>query len=130
MRRARGTKAASAARSWPRSFPDCDQRSTRPWAKYSGPAVDDSHGAPSNKDMRKTILVVAGMFSVSLALVTWLGQSIADPAWLALGLALAAICITSYRKPKAGHLQFSPEAFARYRMCPRPTPPCGAVEPR
>ncbi len=46
--------------------------------------------------MRKTILVVAGLFAVSLALVTWLGQSIADPAWLALGLAIAALCIAGY----------------------------------
>jgi hypothetical protein len=32
--------------------------------------VDDSHAAPSNEVMRKTILIVAGMLAASLALIT------------------------------------------------------------
>jgi hypothetical protein len=71
--------------------------------------------------MRKTILVVAGIFAVSLALVTWLGQSMADPAWLALGLAIAAICIASYGALKAGLLEFAPEVLAGDVIVPRPS---------
>jgi len=78
--------------------------------------------------MRKTILIVAGMFSVSLALVTWLGQSIADPAWLALGLAIAAICIASYGTLKAGLLEFSPEVLAGDVIVPRPSRAGGDVK--
>jgi hypothetical protein len=71
--------------------------------------------------MRKTILVVAGIFAVSLALVTWLGQSMADPAWLALGLAIAAICIAGYGALKAGLLEFAPEVLAGDVIVPRPS---------
>jgi hypothetical protein len=83
--------------------------------------VDDSHAAPSNNDMRKTILVVAGIFAAALAIVTWVGQSIADPAWLALGLALAALCIAGYGTLKAGLLEFSPEVLAGDVIVPRPS---------
>jgi len=68
------------------------------------------------------------MFSVSLALVTWLGQSIADPAWLALGLAIAAICIASYGTLKAGLLEFSPEVLAGDVIVPRPSRAGGDVK--
>src|SRR3954465_15931131 len=71
--------------------------------------------------MRKTILVVAGIFAASLALVTWLGQSMADPAWLALGLATAAICIAGYGALKAGLLEFAPEVLAGDVIVPRPS---------
>jgi hypothetical protein len=71
--------------------------------------------------MRKTILVVAGIFAAALAIVTWVGQSIADPAWLALGLALAALCIAGYGTLKAGLLEFSPEVLAGDVIVPRPS---------
>ena len=78
--------------------------------------------------MRKTILVVAGIFAAALAIVTWVGQSIADPAWLALGLALAALCIAGYGTLKAGLLEFSPEVLAGDVIVPRPSRAGGDVK--
>ena len=71
--------------------------------------------------MRKTILIVAGMLAASLALITWLGQGIADPASLALGLAIAAVGIASYGTLKAGLLEFTPEVLAGDVIVPRPS---------
>jgi len=46
--------------------------------------------------MRKTILIVAGMLAASLA----------------LGLAIAAVCIAGYGTRKAALLEFAPEVLA------------------
>ena len=62
--------------------------------------------------MRKTLLTLAAIVAAFIAAVSWLGQNIADPAWLALGLALAAVCIATYGVIKAGLLEFSPEVLA------------------
>jgi hypothetical protein len=71
--------------------------------------------------MRKTILIVAGMLAASLALITWLGQGVGDPASLALGLAIAAVCIAAYGTLKAGMLEFTPEVLAGDVIVPRPS---------
>src|SRR3989440_8076039 len=78
--------------------------------------------------MRKTVLVLAAILAVSLAIVSWLGRNIADPAWLALGLAIAAICIASYGTLKAGLLEFSPEVLAGDVIVPRPSRAGGEVK--
>ncbi|MFN2646919.1 MAG: hypothetical protein ABR570_18165 [Burkholderiales bacterium] len=78
--------------------------------------------------MRKTALVLAAILSVSLALVSWLGNNIADPAWLALGLAIAAVCMAIYGALKAGLLEFSPEVLAGDVIVPRPSRAGGDVK--
>src|SRR5437764_8924508 len=78
--------------------------------------------------MRKTVLVLAAILAVSLALVSWLGRNIADPAWLALGLAIAAACVAVYGTLKAGLLEFSPEVLAGDVIVPRPSRAGGDVK--
>jgi hypothetical protein len=78
--------------------------------------------------MRKTALVLAAILSVSLAAVSWLGKNIADPAWLALGLAIAAVCMAIYGALKAGLLEFSPEVLAGDVIVPRPSRAGGDVK--
>ena len=78
--------------------------------------------------MRKTVLVLAAILAVSLAIVSWLGRNIADPAWLALGLAIAAACIAVYGTLKAALLDFSPEVLAGDVIVPRPSRAGGDVK--
>src|SRR5436853_6790817 len=78
--------------------------------------------------MRRTVLVVAAILAVSLAIVSWLGRNIADPAWLAPGLAIAAACIAVYGTLKAALLDFSPEVLAGDVIVPRPSRAVGAVQ--
>src|SRR4051812_19908158 len=78
--------------------------------------------------MRKTVLMVAAILAVSLALVSWLGRNIADPAWLALGLAIAAACVAVYGTLKAGLLEFRPEVLGGDVIVPRPSRAGGDVK--
>jgi hypothetical protein len=78
--------------------------------------------------MRKTLLTLAAIVAAFIAAVGWLGQNIADPAWLALGLALAAVCIATYGVIKAGLLEFSPEVLAGDVIVPRPSRAGGDVK--
>jgi hypothetical protein len=78
--------------------------------------------------MRKTVLVIAALLAAPLALVTWLGQNAADPAWLALGLAAAAVCIAIYGTLKARFLEFAPEVLAGDVIVPRPSRAGGDVK--
>lgn len=78
--------------------------------------------------MRKTALVLVAILTVSLAAVSWLGKNIADPAWLALGLAIAAVGMAIYGALKAGLLEFSPEVLAGDVIVPRPSRAGGDVK--
>ena len=71
--------------------------------------------------MRKTILVLAALVAAPLALVAWLSQNAADPAWLALGLACAAVAIAVYGTLRARLLEFAPEVLAGDVIVPRPS---------
>ena len=78
--------------------------------------------------LRKTALVLLAILAVSLAAVSWLGKNIADPAWLALALAIAAVGIAIYGALKAGLLEFSPEVLAGDVIVPRPSRAGGDVK--
>ena len=78
--------------------------------------------------MRKTVLIIAALLAAPLALVAWLGQNVTDPAWLALGLAAAAVCIAIFGTLKARLLEFSPEVLAGDVIVPRPSRAGGDVK--
>jgi hypothetical protein len=71
--------------------------------------------------MRKTVLVIAAIVAVSLALAVWLGQAVPQPGLLALGLALAAVAIAVFGVYKARLLEFVPEVLAGDVIVPRPS---------
>src|SRR5438552_18912827 len=78
--------------------------------------------------MRKTVLIIAAIAAVSLALATWLGQALPQPGLLALGLATAAVCIAVYGTLRAGLLEFTPEVLAGDVIVPRPSRAGGDVK--
>jgi hypothetical protein len=78
--------------------------------------------------MRKTLLIIAAIFAASLALATWLGRAIPEPGMLALGLAIAAVCIAVFGVYKAGLLEFTPEVLAGDVIVPRPSRAGGDVK--
>src|SRR5207244_10343860 len=78
--------------------------------------------------MRKTVLIIAAIVAVSLALATWLGQALPQPGLLALGLATAAVCIAVFGVLKAGLLEFTPEVLAGDVIVPRPSRAGGDVK--
>ena len=78
--------------------------------------------------MRKTVLIIAAIVAASLALATWLGQALPQPGLLALGLALAAVCIAVFGVVKAGLLEFRPEVLAGDVIVPRPSRAGGDVK--
>jgi hypothetical protein len=78
--------------------------------------------------MRKTVLTIAAIVAVSLALATWLGQALQQPGVLALGLALAAAAIAIFGVWKAGLLEFTPEVLAGDVIVPRPSRAGGDVK--
>src|SRR5438309_6458878 len=78
--------------------------------------------------MRKNILIIAAIVAVSLALATWLGQALPQPGLLALGLAIAAVCIAIFGVYKAGLLEFTPEVLAGDVIVPRPSRAGGDVK--
>src|SRR5436190_22129200 len=78
--------------------------------------------------MRKTMLIIAAVVAASLALATWFGQALPQPGLLALGLALAGVCIAIYGVYKAGLLEFSPEVLAGDVIVPRPSRAGGDVK--
>ena len=78
--------------------------------------------------MRKTVLVLAALVAAPLALVAWLSQNAADPAWLALGLALAAVAIAVFGTLRARLLEFTPEVLAGDVIVPRPSRAGGDVK--
>ena len=78
--------------------------------------------------MRKTMLIIAAVVAASLALATWFGQALPQPGLLALGLALAGVCIAIYGVYKAGLLEFTPEVLAGDVIVPRPSRAGGDVK--
>jgi len=78
--------------------------------------------------MRKNLLIIAAIVAVSLALAMWLGQAVPQPGSLALGLALAAVCIAAYGVYKIGLLEFTPEVLAGDVIVPRPSRAGGDVK--
>jgi hypothetical protein len=78
--------------------------------------------------MRKTLLIIAAIVAASLALAMWLGQAIPQPGMLALGLAIAAVCIAIFGVYKAGLLEFTPEVLAGDVIVPRPSRAGGDVK--
>jgi hypothetical protein len=78
--------------------------------------------------MRKTVLIIAAIVAASLALATWLGQAFPQPGLLALGLAIAAVCIAVFGVVKAGLLEFTPEVLAGDVIVPRPSRAGGDVK--
>jgi hypothetical protein len=82
----------------------------------------------SNGAMRKTLLIIAAIVAASLALAMWLGQAIPQPGMLALGLAIAAVCIAIFGVYKAGLLEFTPEVLAGDVIVPRPSRAGGDVK--
>src|SRR5438094_18772 len=78
--------------------------------------------------MRKNILIIAAIVAASLALATWLGQALPQPGLLALGLAIAAVCIAVFGLLKAGLLEFTPEVLAGDVIVPRPSRAGGDVK--
>jgi hypothetical protein len=78
--------------------------------------------------MRKTVLIIAAIVAASLALAVFLGQAIPQPGMLALGLAIAAVCIAVFGVYKAGLLEFTPEVLAGDVIVPRPSRAGGDVK--